>query len=62
MGDHYRAYKLDQHGHFLGVHVIEVESDALAVERAEQLMDGHDLELWTGNRLVGRISRAGHQP
>jgi hypothetical protein len=33
--------------------------DTTAIEAAKQLVDGHDIELWCGARLVTRIS---HKP
>jgi hypothetical protein len=33
--------------------------DAEAIEKAKRLVDGHDVELWTGERLVIRID---HKP
>ena len=36
-------------------HVIECDTDQEAIERAEQFVDGHDIELWDGSRLVAHI-------
>jgi hypothetical protein len=33
------------------------DNDADAVEWAKQLVDGHDLELWSGTRLIIRLDR-----
>ena len=49
---------IDLDGHFLKVVDIVTESDDTASERARQLVDGHDVELWSGERLVIRISPA----
>jgi hypothetical protein len=49
---HYRAYVVGSNGHFLGVLDLDRENDAAAKEKAEQLVDGHDVELWQQKRKV----------
>jgi hypothetical protein len=58
----YRAYILGIDGHrflkaagFLSAH----PDDATAIAAAKQLIDGHDVELWDGGRLVARFSPEG---
>jgi hypothetical protein len=34
---------------------LEADTDEAAIEQAKQLLDGHDLELWQGKRLVVRL-------
>jgi hypothetical protein len=48
----YRAYIVGRNGHFSGFEEIVCDNDAKALERAERLVDGHDVELWSGARLV----------
>jgi hypothetical protein len=57
----YRAYILGIDGHrfiraadFLSDH----PNDAAAMKAAEQLLDGHDVELWDGGRLVARFDHS----
>jgi hypothetical protein len=60
----YRAYILDIDGHrfikaaeFLSDH----PDDATAMKAAEQLVDGHDVEVWDCGRLVARFSPNGEE-
>jgi hypothetical protein len=57
----YRAYILGIDGHrfiraadFLSDH----PNDAAAMKAAEELVDGHDVELWDGGRLVGKFDHS----
>ena len=53
---YYRAYTLTDDDHILDApKVITCDSDQEAVQTAEQLINGHDVELWNGARLVTRI-------
>jgi hypothetical protein len=36
-------------------HVIEAETDDEAFDQAQALVDGHDVEVWDGSRLVARL-------
>lgn len=51
----YRAYVLGPDGHFLRAHNFEAVGNDDAVQRAELLVDGHDVELWEGESLVKRL-------
>ena len=54
---HYRAYLVDQAGHFHGVRVLEdCETDDQAVEMAKQYVDGCNIQLWDRGRLIAKIS------
>jgi hypothetical protein len=55
----YRAYTVDADGHFIGFEPLVCRDDEEAVAKAERLIDGHDIELWSGARLVIRLS---HEP
>jgi hypothetical protein len=48
----YRAFLVGEDGHFTGFEEMVCDDDAAALERAGQLVDGHDVELWNGARLV----------
>jgi hypothetical protein len=54
----YRAYTVGVDGHFIRFEPLRCANDAEAIEQAERLLDGHDVELWSGERLVTRISPA----
>jgi hypothetical protein len=48
----YRIYRLD-HGHITAPPaVVECETEEAAIREARQYVDGLDVELWEGSRLV----------
>ena len=53
----YRAYLLDKDGR---IHqppkVIEANDDSEAAQAAQQLVDGHDVELWEGQRRIAKFT------
>ncbi|MDA9497308.1 hypothetical protein XI05_07160 [Bradyrhizobium sp. CCBAU 11357] len=51
----YRAYVLDDDGRIIGVHELDCANDDEAKEKASQLLDGHDLEVWQRERCVARL-------
>jgi hypothetical protein len=51
----YRAYLVDADGHIVGVHELDCASDEEAKQKAAQLLDGHDLEVWHRERRVARL-------
>jgi hypothetical protein len=51
----YRAYIIDENGHFLRALELVCADDEIAKEYAKQLVDGHDVELWQGDRQVARF-------
>jgi hypothetical protein len=53
----YRVYRVGSDGHFVGYEPLICRDDAEAIEKAKRLVDGHDIELWSGPRLVIRVSR-----
>lgn len=54
---HYRLYCFDGANKISGVHEIEAESDALALEEGKSIKRGLRCELWQRERLVARIDR-----
>jgi hypothetical protein len=48
----YRAYMVGGDGHFTGFEVFNSGDDTEATDKAKRLVDGHDVELWSGARLV----------
>jgi hypothetical protein len=55
----YRAYIVGHDGHFIGYEALVSPDDANAIEEAKRLVGGHDVELWSGPRLVAKLE---HQP
>jgi len=54
----YRIYRMTNDGHILGpAELIECADDGEAFEKAQQYVDGHDIELWNGQRLLCRLPR-----
>ena len=51
----YRAYTVGSDGHFIDYHGFVCDNDADATERARQLVNGHDIELWSGERFIVRL-------
>jgi hypothetical protein len=52
----FRIYRLDRDGRISGpADVIECADNQEATIKAMQLVDGHDVELWRGTRLVARF-------
>jgi hypothetical protein len=52
----YRAYLFDKEDCVSSVHVVQAEDDRGAVDEAEELADGNDVEIWNGIRLVVRLA------
>jgi hypothetical protein len=48
----YRAYVIGADGHFIRAVELVCPDDDAAKECAKQLVDGHDIELWAGDRKV----------
>jgi len=53
----YRAYTVGADGHFVGFEALICANDVEAIEKAKRLANGHDIELWSGDRFVIRLSR-----
>jgi hypothetical protein len=53
----YRAYLIDKNNRVHSYRPIDAESDEEALEAAKQLVDGHDVEVWLLDRMVGRMSK-----
>jgi hypothetical protein len=54
----YRAYTVGDDGHFIGFEWLVSANDAEAIGKAKRLVDGHDIELWSGERFVIRLAAA----
>ena len=52
----YRVFFLDEGAHVVKPPIdIECANDHEASKKAQQLVDGHDTELWQDDRLIGRF-------
>ena len=52
----YRAYLIGHDGHFASSRSFVCGNDADATVWAKHLFDGHDVELWSGDRFVIRLN------
>ena len=52
----YRAYLIDKDDRVESFKPVEADSDEEALEAASQFVDGHDVEVWLLDRMVGRLS------
>jgi hypothetical protein len=52
---HYRAYVIGRDGHFIKSIDLSCADHSAAVESAKQLIDGHDIELWQGDRKIAKF-------
>jgi hypothetical protein len=48
----YRAYIIGQDGHFVRAIQLVCPDDDTAKEYTKQLVNGHDVELWQGDRKI----------
>jgi hypothetical protein len=55
----YRAYLIGSDGHFWEALHLSCTDDAEAIEKAKQLVDGKDAELWQLDRKIAKLN---HQP
>jgi hypothetical protein len=53
----YRAYEMEEDGHIRSSRAFVCDDDGDATVWANQLVDGHEIELWSGERFVTRINR-----
>jgi hypothetical protein len=51
----YRAYTVGPDGRYLGFEPLVCADDAEAIQKAKRLTDGHDVELWNGDRFIVRL-------
>ncbi len=52
----YRAYIIETDGRFMRAIELVCPDGEKAIEYARQLMDGHDVELWQGDRRIDRFN------
>jgi hypothetical protein len=53
----YRVYIIGSDGHFFDSVQLECADDTEAKKLAQQLVDGHDVELWQRARKIFRFDR-----
>jgi hypothetical protein len=51
----YKAYTVGRDGHFIGYEPLVCVDDSEAIERAKRFVEKHDVELWSGPRMVIRL-------
>lgn len=51
----YRVYILNDKGHIQGDTLIVSADDAQAIEAAKKIVRARNVEIWDGERLVGRF-------
>jgi hypothetical protein len=51
----YSVYIIGSDGHFHDAVPIECADDSEAMEKAERLVDGHDVELWQRARKIAKF-------
>jgi hypothetical protein len=56
----YRVYQVGLDGHFINFHAFACKDDVEAIERARRLIDGYDVEVWSGTRFVIKLECAQH--
>jgi hypothetical protein len=52
----YRAYFVGDDGHIIGFEPLVCANDGVAIEKAKRLINKNTVELWSGERLVKRLS------
>jgi hypothetical protein len=57
----YRAYIMSHDDHILRPVELVYEDDEVAKEQARKLVDGHDEELWSGERFIVRLQADGEK-
>ena len=53
----YRVYTIGDDGNFINSRAFSCDNDPDAIEWAKQLVDGHDIGLRSGARLIIRLER-----
>jgi hypothetical protein len=51
----YRAYTVGDDGHFIGYEPLVCPDHSDAIEKAKRLVNGHDIELWSGPQFIVRL-------
>jgi hypothetical protein len=51
----YRIFVLGNDGRYLRVETVEVDEDHSALKHAQQVVNGHDVEIWKFGRCIARL-------
>lgn len=54
----YQVLTVGPDGDFIGRKLIVCDDDEQAIEKDARLLDGHDLQIWSGPRYVRRLKAA----
>lgn len=54
----YRTYTIGMDGRFAGYEEMVCRDDGEAVAKAKRIVNGHDIEVWSGNRFVRLIQKS----
>jgi hypothetical protein len=57
----YRIYVIGKDGYIVTLRAFASDNDADATVLANQLIDGHAIELWSNARFVTRLNSTGNQ-
>jgi hypothetical protein len=52
----FRIYTIGSHGHFMSGKDIECADDQEAIQKAQQAVEGHGIELWERGRFIARLA------
>jgi hypothetical protein len=52
----FRIYTVGLDGHFMNAKDIECADDQEAIQKAQQALDGRDIELWERGRFITRLA------
>ena len=52
----YRTYIMDRDGHIMSFEPLICADDEAAISAAKKFADGHDVELWQGDRKVATLA------
>ncbi len=56
----YRAFLVDDQGHFVGVHILEgCQADADAISAGKRYVDVCAVQIWNLDRVVAKINQNG---
>jgi hypothetical protein len=55
----YRAYLIDHDDRVVDYRPVAANTDQEALEKSRQYVDGHDVEVWYLDRMIGRLNQDG---
>ena len=57
----YRAFLIGKDGHFYDAVPLVCADDTEAIQKAKQIFNSHDIELWQSDRLVATLKAISNQ-